>query len=1141
VNNVEATARRASRQHHKRGAQTLGALLAMVVAFALLSVPALAAEGERVFDPNLSLIGGCNAEALDPVEDPGCPGGDHPSSTFAKPVAVATDLHGNIYVLNYGFQANGTEGRLDIFDSSGAFITEMVSAELRSPEASGQFGPLSLAIDSAGVLYVFVEKNGIRRQVLRYAPCDGYDPEAGEIEYCDPPAVAIENPSTFSGLAINRDNDHLFVNDGGTAKEYGSATEGNPLIRETLAAGGCCGVGMAVDAERDLLYVSAESGEVRRVDVFDLTSVVGAPPGEYEKVGSIEESALPEENIGSYLSIAVDEATGHVFVLDTENKHLFEFDENQAYVSTLDFKLQSEQGAEIGVDNGPTSPNQGYLYVPSHRVGIGHSFAFEESVIVAPQIKSLHAAGVDETEAELVAQVNPGNAATTYRIEYTTEASFLAEEFAGATVAGEGTLPIGNLDLEVSAIATGLQPGTAYRFRVLAENEKGDEEAEASFATYPSLAIEPAPCPNVLFRSGPSAPLPDCRAYELVTPPDTNGRAPLGVVRDQATFTTRQVSPGGGAVPFKVDGGSLPGFDGTGSFLGDPYVSTRTAGGWTTELIGPSGAETRQVIAGSTSPDQGYSFWTAQVSGSAVIEGKLTGYVRFPDGHSELLGQGSLGAIDPQAFGQLISEGGDHIIFSSGGNGPAVQLEPEAAPNGTDAIYDRVPNPATGERETKVVSLKPGDEPFAAGEKATYMGASLDGEGIAFKVGGSLYLRYRNAETFEVPGAGLTYAGLAEGGGRIFYLEGGDLKAFDASTEAVTEFTQSGDVTPVFVAQGGTAAYFLSPTVLIGEANPNGEDPQLGAKNLYLSQEGQLSFVGVVTERDVKGELISGIETVDGLGLWAIAANPAPGFPGRFGIVPARATPDGSVLLFKSRAQLTAYDPEGKAQLYRYDSAAGELQCLSCNPTGAAPSGDATLQSEYREGVPLFFSQAWPENLRADGDRAIFESSEPLVPGDSDGRRDVYQWEAGGVGSCTRPQGCVNLISSPGSLRDEYLWAVSQSGDDVFFLSADLLVEADADTTASIYDARVGGGFAEDSPPICEGEGCRPRLSPPPPLPAAATPVRGAGENFTPRRCAKGKRKVKRNGKVRCVKKKHGHRKQAKKHRAAAGEKGDPR
>ncbi len=1073
-------------EHRLSRAARLLVVLCAIVGVLVLAPSALAAEGERVFDPELSLIGGCKAEALDPVEDPGCPTtappSAHPPSFFADPRAVATDFHGDVYVASYGKKENGSEGRIDVFDPNGVFIEE-----LKTP-----FGPLSLAIDSKGVLYVVVENKGTgQQQIFRYTPCVPYEPAAGKIDYCEPPALVAQSGSLYIGLAINADDDHLFANLGGTAVEYGSAAEGNPIVRKTFAAGAAGGVGVAVDAARERLYVASEGGSIREVDVFDLTQVVGSPPNdEYKKVGSIGDSSVPEGDIGSLLSVAVDEATGHVFVFDTENRNLYEFDAAGKYLARIDFSLQPNFGAELGVDNGPSSPNKGYLFVPSHKTGTGHAFAFKEKKVGAPEVKSPAAANVSQDEAELVAQINSGNLETTYTLEYTTEQSFEAEGFAGAILAEEGTLPAGNGDVEVSAIATGLQEGTGYRLRVFAENEEGSDEEVASFATYPNPPLEPTPCPNALLRSGPSALLPDCRAYELVTPPDTNGRAPLGVVRDNNTFTTRQVSPAGDKLPFKVEGGSLPAYGGTGSFLGDPYLSTRTSGGWATASIGPNGAETAQVIAGSTSPDQGYGFWLAQVPGTAVLEGKETSYLRFPDGHSEPVGQGSLGKIDPLAAGQLISEGGEHVIFTSGGNKPAVQLEPDAAPDGTDAIYDRVPNPISGERETKVVSLKPGDEPFGADEDAALMGTSLDGEGVAFKVKDALYLRYRNSETFAI-GAGLTFAGLAEGGARVFYLQGGDLKAFDASSEATIDFSASGDVTPVFLAQGGTAAYFLSPSVLAGP-NPNGDEPQSAAQNLYLSTEGQLSFVAAVTNRDAEGELISGIEEVDGLGLWVIAANPQ--FPGRYGVVPARATPDGSVLLFKSRAELTGYETEGKAQIYRYDSV-GELRCLSCNPTGAPPSSDATLQTERRDGnIALFFSQAWLENLRADGKRAFFESSEPLLPGDRDGLTDVYEWEAQGVGSCTRPQGCLALISSPRSQRDEYLWAVSQSGDDVFFFSSELLVGADADQTASIYDARVGGGFPEPSPPDCQGEGCRPKLTPPPSLLAAASPVRGPGE-----------------------------------------------
>lgn len=1128
-----------------RLASGLALAVGLVALFGFSGPAAVAAEGERVLDPDLSLIGGCKADALDPVEDPGCPNnpppGPHPPSTFSNPKAVATDAYGNIYVSSFGPEAaGGTSGRIDIFDAQGGFISELVVK-----------GPSSLAVDSEGYLYVAAEVEPFKKSLLRFEPDGSYEPAVGNIEYSDPPVEVVDpNPgtrlSTFIGLAINGDNDHLFANYGSAkVAEYTSAEEGNLLVRRTTAGTSGQGTGMAVDASRDRMYASA--GAEERIDIFDLTSIVGTPPtDEYEKIGSIEESALLVGNFGTQLSVAVDEGNGNVFLLDGENCNLYEFAEDGTYLATIDASfLVCNSGGEIGVDNGPSSPNGAlsgdkgrYLYVPSHRSGIGHSFAFFVSIEGPPEVKSTAAASISETEAELRSQINPRNLATTYSFEYITEQAAADNEaagkdvFAGATPAGAGTLPAGELDLQASAAVSGLQPGTSYRFRVIATNDEGSDEGEGSFATYPNVPIVTSGCPNALLRSGRSALLPDCRAYELVTPPDTNARVPLGTNPSGGGFTTREISPAGDKVPFLVQGGALPGLGGLGGLAGDPYVATRTSAGWSTSYTGSSGAESDGPTPGTPSPDQGYSFWRAGGSGSAVlVPGKRTTYVRHPDGHSELVGRGSLG-IDPQVTGRLITEGGGHIVFTTRSQesaaNPPVQLEPEAAPDGTTALYDR-----TADGTLHVVSLRPGGGRFGDGEDAEYRGASFDGAGIAFEVNNTLYLRYRNAETFVI-GAGVDVAGVAEGGSRVFYVEDGDLDAFDIE-KGVIEFADTpAAVVPVTVSIDGSTAYFVSESAISGSGpNPEGDQPQGSEQNLYRSAEGEIDFLGTVTERDVEG---TPGQNNDGLGLWVQASA-----DGSLGRVPARSTPDGDVFLFKSRAALTDYDPEGHAQIYRYE--AGELQCLSCNPTGASASSDADLRwPSLIEGESLFTRFAWQENLRADGRRAFFESPEALVAGDSDRRRDVYEWEDQGVGSCERPGGCIYLISSPQSSSDEYLWAVSRSGNDAFFLSSELLVGADADATPSIYNARVGGGFAEEAVGVCEGEGCRPQLTPPPLLPPAATPVRGAGDNVKPRPCGKGKRKVKRAGKVRCVKKKRTrNRKQAKKRRVGAEKKGGRR
>jgi hypothetical protein len=1121
-----------------RPARMIGTICGALVVFAFLPIAAFAGE-TYAFDPVLSLTGNCEVEEADPVADPGlCPippgvpytsgstEADHPSARFDSPAGIATDFWGDIYVASAGPESTlGSQGRIDVFDSGGNFITE-----IKDPS-----GPGAMAVDSEGHLYVANRFSENQENIVRYDPAV-YKPAEGLIEYKETPTVIVpQGGSGIMGLAVDPMNDHLVVKFSNEIEFFKAAAELNEPI-EAISQFFRDAAGIAVDAAHGRLYASdAAEGHVIRVFKLD------AP---HDLLFTIKGSAVPSGSfVSTLLSLAVDEATGHLFVFDGAVRRVYEFDPSGAYVGAIEHSFGYVSGSEIAVDNGEFSPNGSlnpegrYLFVPSG-TNRGHSYAFGPQSFCEPKVESIAFGGVAEQEAELRASIEPCGLSTHYTFEYTTQQTWESEGFSGAQTAGAGDIPAGRRPVDVTAAATGLEPGTAYRFRVIATNTEGSDEAAGEFATF--AAAEPSPgCPNDLRRTGLSALLPDCRAYELVTPPSTNGRAPRGTNGTLGTFfASRDASPGGDKVSFEIEGGAVPGIEATGSLAGDPYVSSRGAAGWTTSSAGPNGLEAPTMEPGSFSPDQGYNFWSEDAAtGSAAVEGGRANYVRYPDGHSALVGRGSL-AVDPFARGRLISAGGEHIVFLSPNFAegtfihPAVQLEPDAPPTGT-TIYDR-----TADEVTHVVSLLPGNKTPAGGGDAVYQGASLDGKGIAFTIGGTLYLRFDNKETYEV-GENVTFAGVAEGGARIFYLEGGNLEALDAVSGETIAFSTSGDVTPVNVAADGTVAYFVSPSVLTSLRNPNGVKPVKAKNNLYRSQEGAISFVGTVTERDVEGEeLVNG--PIGGLGLWVAAIGPAEAPPGHIAIDPSRTTSSGDVLLFESRARLDGYDPKGHGEVYRYDFTGGELRCLSCNPTLAPAVSDANLQEVGEQlGGPVPLSKySHLTNLSSDGRRAFFQSMEALVPGDTDGLQDVYEWEAQGKGSCGRSGGCVYLISSGNSARTDQLYAVSETGDDVFFRTSDRVLSSDLEDTPSIYDARAGGGFSAPAEPRaeCLGEACQPAAAPPEPQALGSSVLEGAG-NVPPRAhrpCPKGKRMVRRQGKVRCVKKhrRHHHRK------AGSGEKG---
>ncbi len=79
----------------------------------------------------------------------------------------------------------------------------------------------------------------------------------------------------------------------------------------------------------------------------------------------------------------------------------------------------------------------------------------------------------------------------------------------------------------------------------------------------------------------------------------------------------------------------------------------------------------------------------------------------------------------------------------------------------------------------------------------------------------------------------------------------------------------------------------------------------------------------------------------------------------------------------------------------------------------------------------------------SDSGRLFFDSPEALVPQDTDGVENVYEYEPAGIGSCTGVSGtfdagvggCVSLISSGTSSEESAFFDASVSGDDVFFLT----------------------------------------------------------------------------------------------------------
>ena len=596
-----------------------------------------------------------------------------------------------------------------------------------------------------------------------------------------------------------------------------------------------------------------------------------------------------------------------------------------------------------------------------------------------------------------------------------------------------------------------------------------------------SPAESTAACPNEAVREGASAQLPDCRAYELVTPSDTNGVAPNAAPGQRLGgegspgFASPPASPDGDSFLFEIGGTSLDGTEGNG--VANVYRAGRGPAGWHSSLLGPTGDQATVAWPQGFSNDHAIAVFSVghrSLGFSGALDtGAQNGstYFRSPGSTLRLLGEGTLPA-GPDADGnpngladevsaaaKWVSPGGGHIIFQTIGSGPAkgpVRLLPDAPPDGVEAVYDRMPG------GLRLVSVLP--EGVVPATDSVFRGASADGSVVLFATGGELYARVNGETTRSISESGVVVAGVSQDGQRVFYVAGGgstegSLVVWDVASGASEAIASTGDAGFVSVAADGSNAYFVSPSRL---DPPKGTE---GSPNLYVWDGETTRFVVTLDPGDL-ARAAQGLWVTVGLAQWpqAVAGRPM--------LETSRSTPDGDFLAFESSARLTSYDNAGEIEIYRYDDRAGTILCVSCGSAETSPQHPATLASY--DFVALGTSASVP-NLDESGLAIVFQTANPLVPIDQDDASDVYEWR----------QGRLSLLSV-GTESPSRLLATTPSGRDVFFRTADdLLADGRESGIAAVYDARVNGGFAEAAEGSCPS--CAVAPGAPPALPRLKT------------------------------------------------------
>lgn len=778
-----------------------------------------------------------------------------------------------------------------------------------------------------------------------------------------------------------------------------------------------------------------------------------------------------------------------------------------------------------------------------------------------PEIAAQYALSVEPTSATLGAQINPRFwADTSYYVEYGTgrcmesECS-LRQPMLASVELGAGA--VGDAIATRDVLLSGLAPGTTYHYRFVATSSgggpiygAGTDEAEATFVT-PQLPTRPnQSCPNETLRTAASAALPDCRAYEMVTPVEKNNSdivTLINVNSDQVALDESAVS--GEKLTYTT---SQAFGDAQGAPYSSQYIASRGPGGWTSHDITPSQGFSAVELGDRI--DLEFRTFTEDLCDGVVMNamtpllapGATEGFYNLyrrtncqTEGYETLTSAGpplSTEKSDYEPTVQGISSNGSCTVFRA-----TAPLTPDADPGADSQVYESC------DGHLALISVLPSRKANSSGSSAgTYDGGlaprvgtvmhsvSADGSSVYWTASdqgpGKLYVRINTmreqskvsagkctepekACTITISSEPAHFWSASSNGTTALYMSNGEL--FQSSLEAGNAKSTSvaGEVTGVVGAsEDASRVYFVSEEALTG-ANAEGREPRVGLSNLYLfdstkSGADRYSFVGTLSAEDADTRTSTPVSPVNLEAFKKVS----------------RVSPDGLHAVFMSNADLTGYDNVDQAsgqaddEIFVYDAAAdegaGRLECVSCNPTGQRPVGHEILFEAARGGgswsaalLPPYETELYGSRVMSDdGGRVFFDAFEALVPRDTNGIQDVYEWEAPGVGDCTRESvafsvlngGCVSLMSSGESPTASEFVDASPDGSDVFFTTASSLVVQDPGLI-DIYDARVDGGFPPPAgvPAFCEGEACQGAPSPPLDASPSSASFSGPGNAMT--------------------------------------------
>jgi hypothetical protein len=652
-------------------------------------------------------------------------------------------------------------------------------------------------------------------------------------------------------------------------------------------------------------------------------------------------------------------------------------------------------------------------------------------------------------------------------------------------------------------------------------------------------------CPNAALRSGASEHLPDCRAYEQVSPVEKNG---ADAVTLQPLFPAQSSSCEAGeacSIAYMSVAAAFAGAQG--NELPNAYVSTRGAGGWQTTALTPPTSQppangpakvsyafsanlsqavlrvplqrlTKNAPAGVYNlflreADGGYSLVTALAPaqppeagcGSCFLKEDVPIFAGASGDFSHVIFE-----TNDSLLAGAVGERADNLYETVGERVRLVGLLPDerAAPEGANAGAGIAPVEETAGQLEHAISQN--------GSRIVFEANADGGEPDSQQKGKTeLYDRLQDDSTIELsaPAAGAEPSRCetsericAAGSARFWGASADGSVVFFTSKAALTKQSYTGREAPEAEDLGNDLyRYDVESGKLADLTTDSGraEDPNGASVMGVLGSSADGAYVYFVAEGDLAEGAASGRPnlyvwhgTGEEAGTTSFIATLEPGEEGGGDSLDwtehpsesqAYVTPDGKHLAFMSVKPLTRYDNEdqaaGEAGHEVFDHEVFEYSAETGGLVCAScdPSGARPVGSAFI-GAKLTERVSTPFHQP----RVLNDDGSRLFFSSPD---PLVSGLAGGVVRVFEYEdGSPQLISGTGSSGNDVFLDASASGDDVFIATREQLVPGDTDELVDVYDARVDGGLPTPAAPApaCQDGACQ---GAPNPTPIFSAPV----------------------------------------------------